>query len=52
MKKKSKAISMMSYQTRQARYRQEKDELYRKAGSMPPAELQKLLDELISKWRI
>ena len=52
MKKTKMPRTMMSYQTRQLRYRQEKDELIRKAGDLPPAEFQRLLDELIEKWKI
>lgn len=47
-----KAIRLMSYETRLAKYNQEKDELFRTYTGVSASELQKAHDELIRKWRI
>ena len=47
-----KAIRLMSYETRLAKYNQEKDELFRTYKGVSASELQRAHDELIRKWRI
>lgn len=47
-----KAVRVMSYETRLARYNQEKDELFQTYTGVSAAELQRLHDDLIRKWRL
>ena len=51
-KKRKTMMSGMSYDTRLRRFNQEKEEFLRKNFGLPPAEFQRLLDQLIDKWKI
>ena len=53
MKKKTmKPKTLMSYQERLRGYEADKDELLRKAAGLPAADFQRMLDQLIEKWKI
>ena len=53
MKKQKTRMSGMSYDTRLRRFNQEKEEFLKKNfGLLPAAEFQRLLDQLIDKWKI
>ena len=51
-KKTRRCLYGMSYQNRQSRYNQEKQELYSKCMDLPPEELDRLRNELIEKWGV
>jgi len=51
-KKTKKPKTLMSYQERLRGYEADKDELLRKAAGLPAVEFQRLLDQLIDKWKI
>lgn len=48
----TKPKKLMSYQERLRGYEADKDELLRKAAGLPDSEFQRLLDQLIDKWKI
>ena len=48
----ARAITLMSYETRQKMYEQEKDELFRNAHKYSTEELARKHDKIIKKWRI
>lgn len=52
MKRPKIPTTMMSYQERLRGYERDKEELLRTAASLPAAEFQRMLDELIRKWKI
>jgi len=53
MKRKTmKPKKLMSYPERLRAYERDKDELLRTAAGLPAAEFQRLLDQLIEKWKI
>jgi len=52
MKLSERAIRAMPYESRQQHYNREKDELLSKNVHLPAKELQKLLDDLIVKWKV
>lgn len=50
--KRPKPMARMSYHERLRGYERDKEELLRTAANLPAAEFQRLLDELIRKWKI
>lgn len=47
-----RAIRAMPYETRLKHYEREKNELFFKIKSMPAAEVQKMHEALIKKWKV